>query len=87
MALLNRPLTEAEARDMLATYYQQIGRAPRTLWDQLVTLCNEPTPHFVHYSVHSGVTYIPPTSYYWSKAPASPSDCTWIVPGTHIRKD
>lgn len=50
-----------------------------SLYDQL--LDQTPWPHLVVY--HQGrITYVPPNRFLLQAAPRSPSDCTWMVPGT-----
>lgn len=74
MALLNRPLTEAEVimfRDAISK-----PMPPGIDW-----LATEPKRCFVHYSAARGrSTWAPPELFYWRHNPR-PSDCTWMVPG------
>lgn len=87
MALLNRSLTENEARDFISDWRKYRGHHITGLWNMLEKFRNEPTPHIVRYAAHCGITYTPPTEFYWNaERRNSPSDCTWIVPGTLERK-
>lgn len=79
MALINRPLTDDEARQMLVSWREGWPQYP-TLWDMIRDA--GPTPHVVRYHRDTGVHYTPPTHFYMGR----PSDCTWIVPGTLERK-
>lgn len=81
MALINRPLTEAEVDKMLADYRESSPHVA-SLWDSLVRLTLEPTPHKVHYIASDGVRYVPPNEFWFDIRPDGPSDCVWIVPGT-----
>jgi hypothetical protein len=86
MALLSRPLTEAEARKMIADWRQDWPKIP-TFYDMLVEAINNPTPHVVRYYATDWLTeYTPPKEFYWGVRTSTPSDCTWIVPGTLERK-
>lgn len=82
MALLNRPLTEDEARKMLADW--RVGYPKLvSLW----SMVNEPMPHTVQYEpVREKPMYISPDRFYCRTIFRNPSDCTWIVPGTLERK-
>jgi hypothetical protein len=77
MALLTRPLTEAEAiilRDWM--------KAPSLPGFEDLVRQLEPQNCAVNYSAaHNRCSYIPPDLFYWWFDPG-PSDCTWIVPGT-----
>lgn len=87
MALLNRPLTNDEVRRMWAgwkTY--EAGSFTRELLEAM----SEPTPHTVHYYAGGDIRfYTPPECFHWAKRSqhGSPSDCVWIVPGTHMRDE
>lgn len=50
-----------------------------SLYDML--LRKEPWPHLVYYR-GGRVNYVPPDKFRMHTEPKSPSDCTWIVPGT-----
>ena len=84
MALPQKPLTEDAAREMVEAWRKSLYGAPIvSLWD----LISEPTPHKVHYE--SGkVLYVKPANFFFGLPcrTKSPSDCTWIVPGTLERK-
>jgi hypothetical protein len=76
MALLNRPLTEDEARKLAADWREAWPKIP-SFYDMVVEAMNEPAPHKVVYNGRQAI-YVPPDCYYFG-----PSDCEWIVPGTH----
>lgn len=82
MALTHgRIFTATELRELLSTPYEDIFREFQ-FWDL------EPTPHMVHYEpVREKPAYVPPDHFYCRTPYRSPSDCDWIVPGTHVRKD
>jgi hypothetical protein len=85
MALLNRPLTEDEARKMRADWREGWPKIP-SFYDMLVEAVNNPTPHVVRYNATDDrVIHVPPTHFY-AHGHKSPSDCEWIVPGTHTRE-
>lgn len=85
MALLYKPLTENEAQKLLADW-RNTSRPIANFWSMLQEALHEPTPHFVYYRgarVHRmHHAYVPPTSFYCTPLPKSPSDCVWLVPGT-----
>lgn len=41
----------------------------------------EPRPSVVHYD-HRGVTFVPPSVFYWEAAKKRASDSVWMVPGS-----
>lgn len=88
MASLNRPLTEDEARKMLEEWRLGYPKL-RTLYDMIEAAHENPTPHLVKYSPKRGVTYVSPQEFscYGYDYVPSPSDCEWIVPGTHVREE
>jgi hypothetical protein len=80
MPLLNRPLTAAEIAALaaadLSTFYDS----------SIVRMIQEPRHSFVHYRAARGAAvYIKPSIFYVSCCPSSPSDSTWLVPGTEQR--
>jgi len=81
MALLNRPLTEDEARRVLDDWRStQAGAFMQTFWDAL----SEPTPHVVHTYYENGelkTRFVPPEEFC-----IQPGDCNWFVPGTERKK-
>lgn len=80
MALRNRPMTEDEARKMLADW--RVGYPKLvSLW----SMVKEPTPHTVNYRT-GRMYYHAPHHFPILPKQRSPSDCTWIVPGTLERK-
>lgn len=79
MALLNRPLTEDEAREMLQSWRQSDFGISFT--HLLCEVLNNPTPHQVVYTGAKHI-YVPPTNFPWLQ----PGDNVWIVPGTLERK-
>jgi len=88
MALLNRPITEDEARKMIADWRRSLYGAPiKTFYDMYLAAIADPTPHVVRYNAaFNNVTYVPPASFYWGQGRKSVSDCLWIVPGTHEKE-
>lgn len=48
MALINRPLTEDEARQMRMAWRKGWPKIP-TFYDMLIEAMENPTPHVVHY--------------------------------------
>lgn len=83
MALLNRPLTEDEARKLVDAWREGWPAIP-SFYDTLQAALAEPAVHVVRYSADVGVTYTPSDRFYIGcrKHLALPSDCEWIVPGT-----
>lgn len=81
------PLTEEEAARMIADWRREWPKI-RTFYDILQEALANPTPHVVRYSADVGVTYTPPDRLYIGcrKHLSLPSDCEWIVPGTHDAK-
>lgn len=82
MALrIDPPITEDEARKMLADWRNTPAGAHRSwLWD-MIQRAQEPTPHIVNYRA-GRVYYHAPHHFPLLPRDRSPSDCTWIVPGT-----
>lgn len=82
MALLDRPLTYDEVRELLLTP-QGHERSWLHELSWFHELFNNPAPHVVRYRVNDGVHYTPPQEFYVGRrVEKSPSDCLWIVPGT-----
>lgn len=83
MALLNRPMTEQEACEMLDSWKRTGPGAFRSLlWE----LLSEPAPHVVHYR-NTNITYVSPDRFLIHRIPdICPSSSVWIVPGTLERK-
>lgn len=77
MALLNRNLTDEEARKMLAQYRRSSpGRWRSEFWRLLEDSLTNPWPHVVVYD-GTKTTHVPPDRFYFG-----PTTSTWIVPGT-----
>lgn len=83
MALLNRPLTEDEARKMIAAWRKGWPKIP-SFYDMVREALENPTPHVVRYSADVGVTYTSPKEFYIGcrKHLSLPSDCEWHIPGS-----
>lgn len=87
MALINRPLTEDEARQLVADWRKGWPLIP-SFYDLLAEALREPTPHVVRYRADEGVRYSPPTEFYISRRRRTlSSDCVWIVPSTLEKGD
>lgn len=86
MALLNRPMTEDEARKLIAAWRKGWPAIP-SFYDMLEEALREPAPHVVHYHTgyYADCVYISPKQFYAS-ARLRLSDCVWIVPGTLERR-
>lgn len=84
MALINRPLTEDEARKMLGDWRKSSqGQPIASFYTKYQKAMEEPTPHIVTYA-EGRFYYTPPNEVLFglSSYVGSPSNCTWIVPGT-----
>ncbi len=80
MALLNRPMTKEEIDIALA--------APIAVFCDFAfnSLFKEEMPHLVNYEALRGISvYTSPRDFYFHSDIKSPSDSTWIVPGTLYR--
>lgn len=79
MALLNRPLTEGEAREMVKAWRHDWPRIP-TFYDMLQEALREPVQHQIRYRVGEGISYTPPDHFYLGGGrKLGPSDCTLII--------
>lgn len=82
MALINRPVTEDEARKMLEAWREYERTVPiASIW----ALMSEITPHTVNYRA-CRMYYHAPHHFPILPKQRGPSDCTWIVPGTLERE-
>lgn len=81
MALLNRPLTEDEARQFVIDWRKAWPAMP-SFYDMLQKALREPRPHVMRYSAaNHSVMYVPPTHFY-IHSDRTPSDCEWHIPGS-----
>lgn len=80
MALRIAPLTEEEARKALEDWRLGYPKL-QTYWTLLQEALEDPTPHVVHYRA-GRYWYHRPENFQLLPRQRSPSDCTWIVPGT-----
>lgn len=63
MALLNRPLTEIEVRQMVADWRKGWPAIP-SLWDAIADAVKEPRTHAVHYWCDGRIKYVSPDEFW-----------------------
>lgn len=84
MATPNAPLTQDVVRRMLEDWRTTFRTY--SLWDMLAQTQDDLGAPTVHY--HRGrYFYVTPSHFFFAHHEPSPSDCTWIVPGTYGRKE
>lgn len=74
MALLNRPLTAEELREVFN------APLPALFDNELMSLINEPRHSYVNYSARDDLCAFTPPEVFFVRWDSRPSDCVWMVP-------